>query len=246
MILIQGDCLKILPTLPDESVDLILTDPPYNKKKDYEVYKDNLTEEEYWEFMEGWIKESFRILKNDGFLCFSCSQEQIWIFKPLCEKVGFRFDHLLIWSSGECKAHLPHERWLRTYEPFLFLVKGEGRKLNNEWGYNNMDVFRVRSPHKNSKEDKKYHPTQKPLKVMENIVAKASERGMIVLDPFLGSGTTMVACRNLKRNCIGIEINKNYIDIIKKRLNWNSSLSRNIQFEFFTEEKWFELNHLNI
>jgi DNA modification methylase len=201
MTLIQGDCLKVLPTIPDESVDLILTDPPYNKEKDYEVYKDNLTEEEYWEFMEG-------------------SQEQIWIFKPLCEKVGFRFDHLLIWSSGECKVHLPHERWLRTYEPFLFLVKGEGRKLNNEWGYNNMDVFRVRSPHKNSKVDKKYHPTQKPLKVMENIVAKASERGMVVLDPFLGSGTTMVACRNLKRNCIGIEINPKYIEITKKRLNW--------------------------
>jgi site-specific DNA-methyltransferase (adenine-specific) len=119
----------------------------------------------------------------------------------------------------------------------MFFVKGEGRKLNNEWGYNNMDVFRVRSPHKNS-EDKKYHPTQKPLKVMENIVAKASEKGMVVLDPFLGSGTTMVACKNLKRNCIGIEINKTYIDIAKKRLNWNSSLSTNIQFEFFTEEEF--------
>jgi DNA modification methylase len=101
-----------------------------------------------------------------------------------------------------------------------------------------MDVFRVRSPHESSKEDKKYHPTQKPLKVMENIVAKASEKGMVVLDPFLGSGTTMVACKNLKRNCIGIEINKTYIDIAKKRLNWNSSLSTNIQFEFFTEEEF--------
>jgi len=230
--LILGDCLKVIPTIPSESVDLVLTDPPYNKKKDYEVYKDNLTEEEYWQFMESWIKESFRILKDDGFLCFSCSQEQIWNFKPLCERVGFKFDHLLIWSSGECKVHLPHERWLRTYEPFMFFVKGEGRKLNNEWGYNNMDVFRVRSPHQNSRDDKKYHPTQKPLKVMENIVAKASEKGMVVLDPFLGSGTTMVACKNLRRSCIGIEINPKYVEIAKLRLNWGSSLSQDIEWEF--------------
>ncbi|MCM8803595.1 MAG: site-specific DNA-methyltransferase, partial [Candidatus Omnitrophica bacterium] len=80
------------------------------------------------------------------------------------------------------------------------------------------------------------HPTQKPLKVMENIVAKASEPNMLVLDPFLGSGTAMVACKNLKRSCIGVEINSKYIEIIKKRLNWGSSLSNKIEWEFRVEK----------
>jgi len=240
--LIQGDCLKILPKLPDESIDLILTDPPYNKGK-FEHY-DGLPDDVFWKHMEKWIKECFRILKSDGHLYFTCSQEQIWKYKEICERVGFKLKHLLIWFFNEPKVHMKTEvGWLRTYEPIMFFVKSERfRKLNNDrkWteGVNNFDVCMFRSPHKSTKGlNKKLHPTQKPVELYYKIIVKSTLEGMSVLDPFLGSGTTMVACLKSRRNCIGIEINPEYIKVIKQRLNWGSSLG-DVKFEFYTEEEF--------
>jgi len=83
---------------------------------------------------------------------------------------------------------------------------------------------------------KHLHPTQKPLDLIEWIISYWSFEGDLVLDPFLGSGTTMEACLKLNRNCIGVEINPEYINITKKRLNWGHSLG-DVEFEFYEFEK---------
>jgi len=242
--LIHGDCFNILPKIPTNSMDLILTDPPYNRGK-FEHY-DGLPDKEFWQYMEKWLKESFRILKEDGHLYFTCSQEQIWQYKEIAEKVGFKFKHLLIWFFNEPKVHMRTDvGWLRTYEPIMFFVKSNNyRKLNNDrrWteGINNFDVCLYRSPHKVTKGiNRKIHPTQKPVELYYKIIVKTTEENMTVLDPFLGSGAVMVACLQSNRNCVGIEINENYINLVKDRLNWGSTLG-NVQFEFYTEASFFK------
>jgi len=216
-------------------VDLVLTDPPYNKGK-FEYY-DGLPDEVFWKYMESWLKEVFRILRSDGHLYFTCSQEQIWKYKAIGEQIGFRFKHLLIWFFNEPKVHMRTDiGWLRTYEPILFFYKGVPRRLNNDrrWteGVNNFDVCFFRSPHRNTKgENKKLHPTQKPVELYYKLIVKSTEEGMTVLDPFVGSGTTLLACLKSRRKGIGIEIEPKYVEVIKKRLNWGSSL-RNVKWEF--------------
>jgi len=227
--------LEVLPKLEDESVDLIMTDPPYNKNKNYGVVSDKKPEKDFWKFNRLWIDRCNRILKDGHHFYFSCSHEQIFKFKEIGEAEGFKFRRLLIWATNECRGHMNKRTWLASYEPILWFQKREGKYsygLFNAYPYPALDVFIVRSPHKNSKEDKKYHPTQKPTRVMENIIAKSSQINDVVLDPFMGSGTTMEACQNLGRSCIGIEINPEYCEIIKKRCFGKQFLDREVEYKF--------------
>jgi len=242
--LIQGDCLKILPKLPDECVDLVVTDPPYNILSSVDKIDNTAKEwdtfasiDEYKNFTINYLQQLERILKNNSSTFIFWSEKHLFIFPEILEKTNFKLYKILIWHYPNILKGFSNKRWHNTFDFIFHLVKGDKPKIFNASFVKgeNIDVWKFPKPQFNFKKDKKLHSTQKPLEMIKRIVKMFSENGDTVLDPFLGSGTTMKACLELNRNCIGIEINKNYCDITKKRLNWGYSLG-NVIFEFLTEK----------
>ncbi|MHA1783583.1 MAG: DNA-methyltransferase [Candidatus Helarchaeota archaeon] len=209
--------MKLLPKLPDESIDLVVTDPPYNVT---DFSWDNLNN--FKRFTETWFKETFRVLKNNAFMLVFWSEKHL--------KIGFEIfnpSRILIWHHSNLTQTGLNGEFVYDVN-FIFLIKKGNAKIKR--GKHSV-LFNYSKPQSNFRKDKAYHPAQKPLELIKKLVYLCSNENDIVLDPFLGSGTTMRACLELKRNCIGIEINPEYIKIIKKRLNWGSSLG-NVKFRF--------------
>jgi DNA modification methylase len=215
-----GDCITWMGRLPSESIDLILTDPPYNKSKDYEGVSDDKPVAEFDQFNKGWLSGCLSILKPGHHLYFSCSSDQIFYFKELGEKMGFKFRHLLIWATNECRGHMNRRTCLRSYEPILWFQKpGQSYGLFNNYPFPALDVLLYRSPHVNTKGvDNKVHICQKPLELFKAIIMKSSQEGDIIFDPFLGSGTLLAATLGTKRVAIGVELNEAYSERIDKRM----------------------------
>ena len=244
--LVHGDCLEVLKKIPDASIDLILTDPPYNiSKRDritrrggkFGVAKDITLNFGEWDFgktkPEDYLPEIVRVLKPNGVLVMF--YDKLWlgiIGLWLQEEFGFRVRYIGSWVKRNPAPQARKVKWQNGVENFLIATKneGSGHHFNYKLGQSpDYFVTSVNYEH--------LHPTQKPLDLIEWIISYWSFEGDLVLDPFLGSGTTMKACLELNRNCIGIEISEDYCNIVKKRLNWGSSLG-NVQFEFYTESSF--------
>ena len=199
----HGDCREILPELPQ--VDLVLTDPPYgvSYKKKGEEYMIGDTVNLIPYFLP-LVREA---LKPDGAIYMFSSTTKLVDTLPVFNTY-FKLHSIIIWDKriGQIPRQLSHYK-LR-YEPILYGSKGLHR-LN---GYAD-DVFQCDIP----RGKKRVHPTQKPIEIVEYLVGNSARDGSIVLDPFLGSGTTAVACINLNRKCIGIEIEEKYCEIAAKR-----------------------------
>jgi len=256
--LIQGDCLKVLPKIPDESVDLVVTDPPYNisqenkklsrkslssklHKRDSDIILDfgewdRRTEEEYKVFTERWFKEIVRILKPKSWFLSFFSKERIGYFTDpldgLFKKYGFKTRTVITWCKSNPTPSFRKVNFLSSTEFIVVGSKGKC-KVRNFLEQKHMKNYFI-TPNSSSWQETE-HPTEKPLSLIKWLIRICSNKNDTVLDPFLGSGTTMKACLELRRNCIGIEINPEYIEITKKRLNWGSSLG-NVKFEFLDEK----------
>lgn len=194
--LINGDCLEEMKKIPDGSIDLVLTDPPYGigkpkttgftkKRGDFGKYKtDKKVTKEYLDVI-------FRISKNQVifgaqyYLDYLPPTKEMWMWDKKTGKNYFA-DGELIWTSYTGTIRIFQHQWCGCFK-------------DSERGI------------------KAVHPNQKPIKVMEWCLRKTNE-GDTVLDPFMGSGTTGVACKNLNRNFIGIELDKEYYEIAKKRI----------------------------
>lgn len=191
--IINADCLEVMKQMPDKCIDLVLTDPPYGVNLAYDIYED--TEEKWFELMEKVIPELKRVAKM--VIMPSCQIKRLeWIYKN-CPP-----DWLICWYKGSTgsAAYIGFNDW----EPHL--VYG---KINT----NMHDYFRATpEPQDNG------HPCQKPLLWAEWLISRATEENQIILDPFLGSGTTAVACKKLNRRFIGVEISEQYCAIARQRL----------------------------
>jgi DNA modification methylase len=219
LILIHGDALKVLPTLQTESVDLVLTDPPY---PNFDLFT-NVKTEDFYIFV---FSELYRVLKRDKFLITFWSISDLPNIFKIMEKVGFKY----VWQviNYITNAQENHIRiGFSHYNSALIFEKCKAKRVKQIRDVIEDTIFEIA---------KIEHPTPKGLKVVEKLIEFSTKEGDVVLDPFLGSGTTMIACRNLKRNCIGIEINEKYIEVTKKRLNWGKSLSNKIEWEFKVED----------
>lgn len=218
----QGDCLEILKTIPSESIDLVVTDPPYrtisggNKS---EKWKSGYAGSVLWKndgkifdnnnisFCD-WLPEIYRVLKNGTH--FYCMTNVLNINKIIieAERVGFYLHNILVWEKNTANAN----RWyMKNCEFTLFFKKGKAKTINNP-GSKMIHKF-------NNPIGKKIHPTEKPVELMEFYVTNSSNKGDIVLDPFMGSGTTGIACINTERNFIGIELDEKYFQLAKDRNN---------------------------
>lgn len=227
--LIEGDCLKAMKLIPKKSIGILNTDPPYNIGKNYGNFKDNMEESEYWE----WISRTFdrikKLMKERGYLFISHTDRGSFILKSILDEIGFHYVQTLIWYARNGYGQRNITRWSYRCEPILYYTTIPDLELIHgdkaEWYTNILEVPR---PQSNFSEGR-HHPTQKPLKLYRYILQRCPAND--VLDPYHGSGTTMKASLQLKKNCIGIEINPEYNQTAKRLLNWNSSLG-NVDFKF--------------
>lgn len=216
----QGDCLELMKDIPDKSIDLVVTDPPYkivqggctNKavrlkgSNQEQLKKGTLFNNNSIKFNE-WIPEVYRVLKNNSHCYIMSNDRNINELLNVCEKVGFKLLNILVWGKSK---HSPNRYYLKNCEFIVFLRKGKAKNINNMGTKQLLLIDNV---------ENKNHPSEKPIKLMEILIKNSSNEQDKVLDPFMGSGSTGVACINTNRNFIGIELDENYFNIAKERIN---------------------------
>lgn len=215
-----GDCMEILKTIPDKSIDLVVTDPPYQIEtiggglytqadkqyvKELNFMKDGFSEEV--------LDELCRVMKKIN-VYFFCSQKQIiplldyFVKKKKCNW------NLLTWHKTN-PVPACGNKYLTDTE-FILFFREKGVKIYGEF----KTKFTYYVTPLNQKDKKKYgHPTVKPQEILLNLVTNSSQEGDMVCDPFMGSGSTGVACKALNRDFIGIELSEEYYEIARKRIN---------------------------
>ena len=244
--IIQADCIQALDELPANSVDLVVTSPPYNIGKEYEK---PLSVEEYVEWCGVWMKKLHRVTKFNGSFWLNLGYFEIPGFARalpisylLWNKSPFYLIQEVVWHYGagvSCKKNFSprNEKFLwfvKNPEAYTFNLdsvrdpnvkypnqKKNGKLKCNPLGKNPGDVWifpKVTSGKNRSSEERTPHPAQFPLAVIERIVKASSNEGDTILDPFLGSGTTLVAAYLNDRKGVGIEIRDDYCQIAKARL----------------------------
>lgn len=229
---ICGDTLEKLREIPDESIDLIVTDPPYNLNKDYGKSQDKLEFEEYLEFSRSWIAEAKRVLKKDGTIYIFMGMRYIsYLFSILEQEFGFTFNSWITWyytqGIGKTKGFSPRHddilMFTKNSKKFTFnlddirVPQKFYRSINNMRGANPGNVWEFSHMHYCNK-NRQSHPTQKPEGLYERMILASSNLGDTVLDPFLGSGTCLRVCQHTGRNGIGIDLNPEYIEMTEERL----------------------------
>ncbi|MBT9169371.1 MAG: Modification methylase DpnIIB [Syntrophomonadaceae bacterium] len=232
-LLVKGDCLDILPMLPDDSVDLVLTDPPYNVrwKSAIELHGRKAMMHFADEVKKGWdnvsLKELYqtifphldKLLKNNGSVILFTSQEGVGYAKDEAMKNGLDMKCEMIWEKQNPLPQVRKKNYLCAFECIVWLARWNEKKCDFTFNFGTQNemknIFRFPICQGNERTD---HPTQKPIELMKKIVLIHSNEGDIILDPFLGSGTTAVASKQLGRKYIGIEVSKDYLDMAVKRL----------------------------
>jgi site-specific DNA-methyltransferase (adenine-specific) len=241
-VLFGGDCLKVLPLIASESVDLVFADPPFNLGKEYgSKVNDRLPNEKYIDFGKKWISECTRVLKDGGaFFTYNLPKWNI-IFGAHLLELGLTFRH---WIAINIKASLPIQgRLYPSHYSLLYFSKGKAktfRKIRtpieicrhcggeikdygghrdamNPLGVNLTDIWNDIPPVRHWKfKSKKRKANQLSTKLLSRVIHMATNKGEVVLDPFGGSGTTFDVCENEGRHWIGIELES--CDVIIERL----------------------------
>ena len=198
----QGDCLEVMKDIPDKSIDCVITDPPYGTKTDQ---RDTFMVGEFSNVMPLILPEIFRVLKDDGaFYCFiSWTQMSDWLLRY---QQYFKLQNILIWDKQKHSGCYSSQSWQFTYEGIFFGIKGK-RKIRKY----QRDILK-------SEENGRRVAMQKPVDIIKQMIEASTDKGMTILDPFAGTGSTLVACKEMNRNYIGIEISPEYCDIIKQRV----------------------------
>jgi site-specific DNA-methyltransferase (adenine-specific) len=220
----MGDALEILKTIPNESIDCVVTDPPYKiatggvPKNGNSVKLNNnrpkgiLTEHSQLmrtvpKFSE-WLPELFRVLKDGTQNYVMVNSSNLLEMANEIEKVGFKIQNFLVWQKNNCT---PSQFYMKNCEYTIFFRKGKSKYINDIGGSKTVHSF-------DNIIGNKVHPTEKPIDLMEFYINNSTNENETVLDPFMGSGTTGVACKNLNRKFIGIEMQEDYFNIASERV----------------------------
>ena len=238
--LIPGNCLEVLDKLFEEKgefVDLIFCDPPYflsnggitcQNGKMVKVDKGDWDKSEgpklNHEFNTEWLKRCQKVLKPNGTIMVSGTFHVIYSIGFAMQELDMKLLNNITWQKPNPPPNLACRYFTHSTETVIWASKNQ--KSKHKFNYELMkeinggkqmkDVWTMTSPNKKEKEHGK-HPTQKPTELLNRLIIAASNEGDIVLDAFSGSGTTGVACIETNRNYIGIELDKEYISLSKKR-----------------------------
>lgn len=246
--ILHGDCLKLLSTMPDESVDVTFADPPFNLKKRYSSYRDNLELNQYIEWCNEWLRELVRVTKPTGSIFIHNIPKWLTYYSAELNKIA-DFKHWIAWDAMSIplgKTLLPTHYGILYYAKDVKQLKfydiryphhrcrkceilrkdygGKKGKLHpfgpivsDVWS----DLHRIKH---NKRRDK--HPCQLPIHLLERILLMSTDEGDVVLDPFMGTGTTAVAAKRLGRQYIGIELDENYVQIANENISDTNEVSK--------------------
>jgi len=244
----QGDSLKLLQNIPDNSVNVTFADPPFNLKKKYNSYKDSLEFANYLEWCKNWIHEMVRITKPTGSIFVHNIPKWLTYYATILNKYA-DFKHWISWDAPTAPmgktlqpAHYgilfyakdykqnkyyeiryPHKRCrkcgylLKDYGGKKACLHPFGPLVSDVW----TDIHRIK--HNKYRDN---HPCQLPIHLLERIILMSSDEGDIILDPFLGTGTTAVAAKRLGRKFIGFDIDEKYIKISENKLSMEKQNSK--------------------
>ncbi len=246
--IIHGNCIEELKKLPDSSIDLIFADPPYYLQlpKGKRLKRANGTEvipvddewdkfksyEDYDNFTKSWLSECQRIIKPTGSIWVIGMYHNIFRVGTIMQDLGIWFLNDVIWIKTDALPNLNGRRFTNNHETLIWAVKDKNCK-NYTFNYELMKqinggkqmkdtdwIFGLCRGNERLKDENgiKAHPTQKPLKLIQQVLLTATNKGDLVLDPFFGTGTTGIVAKALDRNCIGIEKEQKYVDIANKRI----------------------------
>jgi site-specific DNA-methyltransferase (adenine-specific) len=280
--IINGDCIEVMKTFPEGSIDLVVTSPPYNVNIAYDVHKDDLPMDEYYEWSKDWLREAFRVLKDDGRIAVNVPNElnvqerggrilfvaEFWM---MMKEVGFKFSGLV--DLTEDSPHRVRQTawgsWMSASAPYVYnpkeciilAYKKTNKKLTkgeSQWKGVPTDIEQPDGSIKNKivyqDEDKKefmnlvfgrweyFADTRSLTKATfsMDIPSKAIKiltyKNDIVLDPFMGSGTSAFAAELLDRRWLGIELSPDYTEIARKRVQALIDERRQTKLELKEEE----------
>ena len=221
--LLNQDVREVFKTIPDNSIDLVVTDPPYkttsrgnagtsggmlqkeiNKKG--QVFKhNNIKPQEY-------IPELYRVLKDGSHCYIMTNHVNLQEMLNVATESGFKFVKCLIWDKGN---KIMGQYYMSSFEYIIFLRKGKAKRINN---CGTADILRVPNIKLKGEDGKNLHDTEKPVELMKIMIDNSSNEGDIVFDPFMGIGSTGVACLELNRRFIGVELDEQYFPIAKHRM----------------------------
>lgn len=225
--IINGDTTEILKHFPDESIDLILTDPPYNISKDNNFTSMGRSGIDFGEWDKGfdqfgWIKDAKRVLKKGGSIVQFNSWKNLGPISDYYDSIGgLTAKDIIRWIKNNPMPRNRDRRYISDYEFAIWCTKDGGK-----WVFNRQDENYERPeftyPVVNGGANR-IHPTQKPVELMEDLIKIHSNENDLILDPFMGSGSTGIACMNLNRRFIGIELDESYFSKSKDRLeHWDA------------------------
>lgn len=200
----KEDAVEWLSTLADASVDLVIADPPYESLEKHRKIgtttrlKVSKASSNQWfqifpnERFESLLQEVYRVLKKNSHFYLFCDQETMFVIKPIAEKVGFKFWKPIVWDKVTIGMGYHYRA---RHEYILFFEKGK-RKLND---LGVPDILQYKRVYRG-------YPTEKPVDLLEVLICQSSTENELVMDPFFGSGSTLVAAKKLNRNYIGCDI----------------------------------------
>lgn len=226
------DAIELMKELPDKSVDLVLTDPPYeldwrqsiNFKNRKSMFHHKEETQKWDRGVEELYKNIFsmfdKIVKFSGSVILFTRSEYITYAVDECKKNGFANKATIVWHKTNPMPQVRKKNYLSSIETLLWVARYNEKKYPFVFNFktqNEMHNF-IEMPLCGGNE-RTEHPTQKPLKLIKYLLEIHSNKGQTVLDPFCGSGTTCVAAKALGRRFIGIDIEQKYVDIANRRLN---------------------------
>lgn len=248
--LYEGNCIEVLSELPENSVDMVFADPPYNlsnggitcqsgrmvsvNKGAWD--KSNGIEIDH-DFAVSWLKACHRVLKKDGTIWVSGTMHSIYSIGFAMQQVGYKLLNEITWYKPNAAPNLSCRYFTHSHETIIWARKDKkskhkfnyqlmkelagGKQMRSLWGDipkdEPQDIWTIPTPSKGEKLHGK-HPTQKPSKLLERIVLASTDSGDVILDPFSGSSTTGVAAVRHGRFFIGIENNREYLELSEKRI----------------------------
>ncbi len=246
--IVHGDCIEVIQEIPSDSIDVTFADPPFNLKKKYGTYKDEKETDDYLNWCKQWILEMVRITKPSGSIFVHNIPKWLTYYASFLNEVA-DFRHWISWDAPtapmgktlqpshygilfyaknqqENKFHeirYPHRRCrkcgylLKDYGGKKKILHPFGPLVSDVWS----DIHRIRH---NKHRDP--HPCQLPVHLLERLILMSTDEGDIILDPFMGTGTTAVAAARLGRNVIGIDLDPQYVEITQRKLAQESPNSK--------------------
>lgn len=239
--ILTGDCVDLMRKMPEESIDLIVADPPYALGKDFGNTSDMMSPDEFLAWTKTWTDEAIRLLKPTGSMYVFCTwQYSPEIFSALKKKLIMINE--IIWDRRVPSMGGSTRKFSSVHDNIGFFAKNQNYYFDidpvripydpvtkkarsrsifvgKKWlevGYNPKDVWSISRLHRIHAE-RREHPTQKPLEIIDRMILSSSPLNGVVLDPFVGSGTTVESCVRNGRKFIGIDLNPNYVEIAWSR-----------------------------